>query len=138
MVVRLRPHRAGSELLELAVHQAEGGAVCARVVFATIRDRRGNHLLSVRDQEVYGENLRKKRLMTIIHLFLLHRYSSIAVHYVSPTDDNRGQTAGMKALGLFSDVSTEVGQIIVANVNVDRVDELTADDPALQALITKR
>jgi len=137
MRVRLRPHRAGSELLELTLSEPDGPR-CARVVFATIRDRRGDHILSIRDQEVFGGHLRKKRLMTIIHLFLLHRYQSICVHYVSPTDDNRAQTAGMKALGLFSSVSTEVGQIIVADVDVDNVDMILADASALRALITKQ
>ena len=134
--VRLRPHRAGSELLELLVTDA-AGAAAARVVFATIRDRKGEHILSIRDQEVYGAHNRRKRLMTIIHLFLLHRYSSVAVHYLSPTDDNQRQTDGMRALGLLTDVSAEVGHIIVAHVDVDQVAVLTSDDDALGALITK-
>jgi len=135
--VRLRPHRAGSELLELQVADGEG-TPAARVIFTTIRDRKGEHILSIRDQEVYGDQNRKKRLMTIIHLFLLHRYRSISVHYVSPTDDNRHQTAGMQALGLFVEVGTEVGHIIVADVDVERVDELANGEAALSALITKQ
>jgi malate synthase A len=137
MEVRLRPHRAGSELLELSVFEPSG-TPCARVIFATISDRKGDFILSVRDQEVYGDHLRQKRLMTIIHLFLLHRYRSEAVHYVSPTDDNRAQTAGMQKLGLFTEVNTEVGHIIFARVDRDRVDELLANPQALTALITKR
>jgi isocitrate lyase len=137
MAVRLRPHRAGSELLELLVVDPTTDAPQARVIFTTIRDRMGEHILSIRDQEVYGQHNRKKRLMTIIHLFLLHRYRSISVHYVSPTEDNLGQTAGMKVLGLFTNVSTEVGHIIVADVDVERVEVLIADEAALLALITK-
>jgi isocitrate lyase len=60
------------------------------------------------------------------------------VHYVSPTDDNQKQTAGMKALGIYDDVRTEVGQIIVAAVNTDRIRELLDPDRAeLGKLIRK-
>ena len=42
----------------------------------------------------------------------------------------------MKARGLFSDVNDEVGEIIVADVNAARIQELLAPDgAALQALI---
>jgi isocitrate lyase len=111
----------------------------ASVVFATITDRRGNHILSVRDQETNDTSLRQKRLMTLIHLFLIHRYKSNSVHYVSPTNDNEKQTAGMQALGVFGEVKTEVGDIIVADVNADTIAELLdANHTALENLIAKR
>jgi isocitrate lyase len=125
--VELRPHTAGSELLTLNVLDDSGTRV-AGVVFATIRDRRGKNLLSIRDQETVDTSLRKKRLMTLIHLFLLHRYKIVSVHYVSPTDDNHKQTEGMKAMGIFDEVNDEVGQIIVADVNTGRVQEFIAPD----------
>jgi isocitrate lyase len=44
----------------------------------------------------------------------------------------------MKANGLFNSVAQEVGEIIVADVNQDRVRELLASDrTALTALIAK-
>jgi hypothetical protein len=43
---------------------------------------------TVRDQNTFGSDLRKKRLMTLNHLFLVHRCKIRAVHYVRPTDDN--------------------------------------------------
>jgi len=44
----------------------------------------------------------------------------------------------MKSHGLFSQVNTEVGQIIVAEVNHSRIDELLAPDRmALWRLIRK-
>ncbi len=135
--VSLRPHRAGHELLEL---QIVGGAgkVMANVIFATIMDRHRHRILSVRDQNTFDTTLRQKRLMTLVHLFLLHRYDISFVHYVAPTDDNRYQTERMKAHGLFSEVTTEVGQIIVADVNVARVATLLdGDRAALKALIDK-
>ena len=76
--------------------------------------------------------------MTLVHLFLIQRYKAMSVHYVSPTDDNLRQTEGMKALGIYDDVHTEIGQIIVAGVDGDRVKELVApDSEELGRLIAK-
>jgi isocitrate lyase len=125
--VALRPHTAGSELLELSITPGRGEKL-ANVIFATIVDRRSRNLLSVRDQNTFDPGLRKKRLMTLIHLFLIHRYKVASVHYVSPTEDNRYQAQKMKAHGLFSDVHDEVGQIIVADVNAESVKALLAAD----------
>jgi len=125
--VELRPHRAGSELLELGIF-GKAGQSLANVVFAPIQDRHGRSILSVRDQNTFEGALRQKRLMTLIHLFLVHRYKADFVHYVSPTDDNQYQTAKMKAHGIFRSVNTEVGQIIVAEVDSARVAELLAAD----------
>jgi isocitrate lyase len=66
--------------------------------------------------------------MTLIHLFLIHRYKVVSVHYLTPTDDNHRQTDGMKAMGIFDEVNDEVGQIIVADVNTGRVQELLDPD----------
>jgi isocitrate lyase len=135
--VQLQPQRAGSELLELSVG-SDGHDRLANVVFAPIQDRRGRNILSVRDQNTFEESLRKKRLMTLVHLWLVHRYKSESVHYVSPTEDNQYQTTKMKSHGLFSQVNTEVGQIIVAAVNHSRIEELLAPDRvALWRLIRK-
>ena len=125
--VELRPHTAGSDLLVVNVLDDSGASV-AGVVFATIQDRRGQTILSVRDQNTFDTSLRKKRLMTLIHLFLIHRYKSVSVHYLTPTDDNHRQTEGMKAMGIFDEVNDEVGQIIVADVNTGRVQELLDPD----------
>jgi isocitrate lyase len=127
--VGLRPHTAGSELLELSLSAPDAEKV-ANVIFAVIVDRRGRIILSVRDQNTFEVALRKKRLMTLIHLFLVHRYKASTVHYVSPTDENRYQAQKMKTHGLFSDVHDEVGQIIVANVSADGVKDLLAADKA--------
>ena len=125
--VELRPHRAGSELLELALVGRDMQKE-ANVVFAPIQDRRGLNILSVRDQNTFDQTLRQKRLMTLVHLYLVHRYKIDAVHYVTPTEDNQYQAGKMKAHGLFTEVKTEVGQIIVANVNHARMSELLAPD----------
>ncbi len=137
LAVELQPHRAGSELLELAI-VGKGHEKEANVVFAPIQDRRGRIILSVRDQNTFDERLRQKRLMTLIHLYLVHRYKADSVHYVSPTEDNQYQAAKMKSHGIFSGVNTEVGQIIVADVDTMRVATLLAPDrEALGRLIRK-
>ena len=97
----------------------------ASVVFATIqRPPRHAVILSVRDQETFDHSLRQKRLMTLLHLFLIHRYKAASMHYVTPTDDNVKQAEGMKKLGIFDDVTVEIGHIIVADVEPTRVAEL--------------
>ena len=140
--VQLRPHRAGSELLELAIFGAGAGdeaeSKVANVVFAPIHDRKGRSILSVRDQNTFAEPLRQKRLMTLVHLWLVHRFKADAVHYVSPTQDNQYQAAKMKSHGIFREVQTEVGEIIVADVDGPRVAELLSPDrAALGRLISK-
>ena len=135
--VQLRPHTAGSELLELSI-LAAGGAKVANVIFAVIQDRRGRNILSVRDQNTFDPALRQKRMMTLNQLFLISRYHVDSLHFVTPTEDNQRQTERMKARGIFSAVNAEVGKIIVAEVNKDRIKELTEPDKvALTTLIQK-
>jgi isocitrate lyase len=125
--VELRPHTAGSDLLGLSVLD-ESGAKVAGIVFATIQDRRGRTILSIRDQNTFDTSLRKKRLMTLLHLFLIHRYKISSIHYLTPTNDNHKQTEGMKGMGIFDQVNDEVGEIIVADVNATRIQELLDPD----------
>jgi len=125
--VQLRPHTAGSDLLELSVLAEPNQEKVANVIFASLQDRRGRNFLSVRDQNTQTP-FRKKRLMTLTQLFLIHRYSASAVHYVTPTEDNERQAEKMKSVGIFSDVHTEIGQIIVAQVNKEGIAELLKPD----------
>jgi len=96
----------------------------ANVVFADVQDWRGNRILSARDQNKLDLSLRRIRLMTLMHLFLIERYKAARVHYLSPTDDNRHPTERMKQLGIFSSVNMEAGLIIAAAVDSARVAEL--------------
>jgi isocitrate lyase len=135
--VVLKPHIAGSELLELTLLDSENSKM-ANIIFATLQDRRDRSMLSIRDQNTFSEDFRQKRLMTLISLFLIHRYKVDTVHYVTPTEDNQRQAEGMLGLGLYEDIQTEVGQIIVARVNAERVKELvTPDSDELKKLIAK-
>lgn len=135
--VQLRPRRAGSDVLELGI-LSEAGDQLANVVVDPIKDRHGRSILQVRDQNTFAEKLRQKRLMTLIHLWLVHRFKADAVYYVTPTEDNLYQTEKMKSHGIFSEVYQEVGEIIVAEVNKPRIAELLEPDRvALRKLITK-
>ena len=137
LTVSLRPHTAGSEVLELSVTDGAGGERLANIVFTTIADRRGRTILSVRDQNTVDPALRRKRLMTLLHLFLVHRYRAASVHYLTPTNDNRRQCERMAEIGIFGSVNDEVGEIIVADVNAQAVHSLVAPDAVeLERLIT--
>ena len=136
--VQLRPRRAGADVLELAIFGDSNGEKLADVVFDPIKDRHGRSILTVRDQNTYAAKMRQKRLMTVVHLWLVNRFKADAVYYVSPTEDNIYQTEKMKAHGIFSSVNKDVGEIIIADVNQARIAELLAPDRvALQKLIHK-
>ncbi|BBZ44011.1 isocitrate lyase ICL2 [Mycobacterium parmense] len=135
--VQLRPRRAGSDVLVLGIY-GNGDEQLANVVFDPIKDRHGRSILTVRDQNTFAEKLRQKRLMTLIHLWLVHRFKADAVYYVTPTEDNLYQTSKMKSHGIFREVNQEVGEIIVAEVDRPRIEELLKPDRvALRKLITK-
>ncbi|MCV7413199.1 isocitrate lyase [Mycobacterium florentinum] len=135
--VTLRPRRAGSDVLELGIFGNDDEQL-ANVVVDPIKDRHGRSILQVRDQNTFSEKLRQKRLMTLIHLWLVNRFKADAVYYVTPTEDNLYQTEKMKSHGIFSEVYPEVGEIIVAEVNKPRIAELLKPDRvALRKLITK-
>jgi isocitrate lyase len=128
--VELRPHTAGSDLLELRV-RGDSDDPLANVIFASIADRRGRSILSIRDQNT-APSIRRRRLMTLVQLFLIHRYRAGSIHYLTPTEDNRAQTQRMQEMGIFTVVRTEIGQIVVADVNRERVAALV--QPAGDAL----
>jgi isocitrate lyase len=135
--VTLRPHTAGSELLELTLVDSKNNKM-ANIIFAVLQDRRERNMLSIRDQNTFNEDFRKKRLMTLITLFLIHRYKAVSVHYVTPTEDNQFQAEGMRGLGLYEEIRTEIGEIIVAQVAAERVKELVKpDSDELKKLIAK-
>jgi isocitrate lyase len=125
--VTLRPSREGADVLELSV-LGEDDEKKANVVFAPTQDRRGQVILSVRDQNTFAREMRQKRLMTLVHVYLISRYSASSVHYLTPTEDNDHQSRKMQEQGIYSTVSPEVGQIIVAQVDADVVRTLNDDD----------
>jgi isocitrate lyase len=139
LTVRLRPRRAGSDVLDLGIYGDNADEPLANAVVDPIKDRHGRNILTVRDQNTFAEKMRQKRLMDVIHLWLIHRFKPEIVYYVTPTEDNIYQTEKMKSHGIFSNVYQEVGEIIVADVNQPRIDELLAPDrEALKKLIAKQ
>jgi len=135
---QLRPVAAGSDFLELSMWN-DGKEKVGNIIFADVQDRHGYKLLSIRDMNTFDSSLRKKRLMTLAHLFLVHRYKTGLVHYLNPSEDNQHQAEKMKRLGLFSQVDTQAQLIIVATVNHARIAELLAGDKeALTRLIKKQ
>ncbi len=138
--IQFRPLRPGGEVLELGIHGgADGDEKLANVLVDPIKDRNGRSILTVRDQNTFAEQLRQKRLMTLIHLWLIHRFKADAVYYIKPTEDNVYQTEKMKSHGIFRDVNKDVGEVIVADVNHPRIEELLAPDrEALMRLIRKQ
>ena len=134
---QLRPVEAGSDFLELSLWNNAKERV-GNIVFADVQDRRGHKLLSIRDMNTFDLSLRKKRLMTLAHIFLLHRYKAGLVHYLSPTEDNQHQALKMQRLGIFNKVNNQAGLIIVASVSAARLGELlNPDRVVLRKLITK-
>ena len=134
----LKPHTVGTFVLELNIMNGKGEKV-ADVIFEVLQDRKGEKILTVRDENNFDPALRQKRLATLLHLFLIHRYRTDFVHYVSPTEDNLMQTKGMMRLGIYESVNTEVGHIIVTKVNVEYVKELLSPDRReLKKLIAKK
>jgi isocitrate lyase len=137
--VSLKPHAPGSDVLELRIlsHRTVLGEKVLSVVFTNVQDRRGRRILSVRDQNT-DQNLRRKRLMTLAHLFLIHRYKVDSIHYLTPSEDNERQTESMKRQGIFSAVNAEVGEIIVADVDQEHIKSVLAGDQvALKSFIAK-
>ncbi len=132
----LRPHTAGSDLLEVRVVD-ESSEMLANVIFASIVDRRGRSILSIRDQNT-APSIRRRRLMTLVQLFLIHRYRAASLHYLTPSEDNQSQTQRMRDLGIFTIVRTEIGQIIVADVHRERVSELVRPDGELLAELIRK
>lgn len=136
--VELKPHTVGTFVLEMNIMNGKGDKV-ADVIFEILQDRKGEKILTVRDENNFDPALRQKRLATLLHLFLIHRYKTDFVHYVSPTEDNLMQTKGMMRLGIYESVNTEVGHIIVTKVNVEYVKELLSPDRReLKKLIAKK
>lgn len=134
----LKPHTVGTFVLELNILNGTGEKV-ADVIFEILQDRKGEKILTVRDENIFDTGLRQKRLATLLHLFLIHRYRTDFVHYVSPTEDNLMQTKGMMRLGIYESVNTEVGHIIVTKVNVEYVKELlNPNRRELKKLIAKK
>ncbi len=130
--VALRPHMPGSSILELKVTKDD--ELIANVIFSSLKDRNKQSILSIRDQNTLAK-YRKKRLMTLLHIFLLNRFKSDVVHYLTPTDDNTKQCEGMKRKGIYTSFNEEIGQLIVAEVGKGRLVSFVEQESKIEDLL---
>jgi isocitrate lyase len=137
LTAKIRPQSQGSDILELRVVDGSNTKV-AEVVFNVMCDREDKVFLFIRNQIIYDTGLRRKRFMSLLQLFLMYRYKADIIQYMTPTEDNRQQTNGMKRHGFFEDVIEEIGDIIVAHVNKANVAETVGHDgQGINQLISK-
>jgi isocitrate lyase len=134
--VNLRPYKPGSTVMELAL--ISGDEKIANMVFASVADRNKRQILSIRDQNMFKSKLRKKRLMTLMHLFVINRYKCDTVHYLTPTADNAKQCDGMQKMGIYDTFTNEIGQIIVAKVSKDKVRNFLEKEGRIESFIQKK
>jgi len=134
--VQLRPNKPGSTVMELAL--SSGNEQLANIVFTSVTDRNNKQILSVRDQNMFKDDFRQKRLMTLMHLFIINRYQSATVHYLTPTADNLKQCEAMQKMGLYSSFGDEIGEIIVANIATDEVRAYVEIEDRITKLIHKQ
>lgn len=133
--VKLRPQSSGGSVLELSVLQED--QKIANVIFSSLRDRNKQSILSIRDQNTFNTKYRRKRLMTLLHLFLLNRFKSNLVHYLTPTEDNVKQCEAMSRRGIYENVHEEVGQLIVAEVRIDEIKTYVTNDHKVKQLLDR-
>lgn len=131
--LQLKPLSSGASVLELAVFNK--GEKIANVVFSTLLDRNKVSILSIRDQNTFQSKYRRKRLMTLLHIFLLNRFKSDKVHYLTPTVDNVKQCEAMERRSIYSNIHEEVGQIIVAEVQKCEVGDFVTEREKISDLL---
>ncbi|HWP58594.1 MAG TPA: isocitrate lyase/phosphoenolpyruvate mutase family protein [Candidatus Acidoferrales bacterium] len=133
--VELKERWAGSEEMMLNVFD-EARDKIAEIIFRVDKDRQGRKLLAVKDQNTVKQ-YRSRRLMTLMHFFLLHRYKTDLVHYVTPTDDNRLSVQRMIDYGVFRQSRTDDPNIIALEVNTARAQKIFASDASVRRFIAK-
>lgn len=133
--VKLKPHMPGSSVMELVLSINE--EKIANLVFTSVTDRNKRQILSIRDQNTLRKDIRKKRLMTLMHLFIINRYQCDTVHYLTPTNDNAKQCDAMLTMGLYANFTDEIGQIIVADIATDQVRTYVNMEGRITQLIQK-
>jgi isocitrate lyase len=131
--VELKERWAGSEEMMLNVFD-EASDKIAEITFRVDRDRQGRKFLAVKDQNTM-KPYRSKRLMTLMHFFLLHRYKTDLVHYVTPTDDNRLSVQRMIHNGVFRETRTDDPNMIALEVDTARAQRIFSSDESIKRFI---
>jgi len=132
--VEVKERWAGSEEMMLNVFD-EARDKIAEIIYRVDKDRAGRKFLAVKDQNTV-KKYRARRLMTLMHFFLLHRYKTDLVHYVTPTDDNRLSVSRMIQNGVFREARTDDPNIIAIGVDTARAQKIFANDESLRRFIT--
>ncbi len=133
--VEVKERWAGSEEMMLNVFD-EAPDKIAEITFTVDKDRGGRKFLAIKDQNTV-KRYRTKRLMTLMHFFLLHRYKTALVHYVTPTDDNRKSVQHMTDYGVFREARTDDPNIIAIEVNTSRTQKIFSTDESLKRFIAR-
>jgi isocitrate/methylisocitrate lyase len=133
--VELKERWAGSEEMMLNVFDEVSDKI-AELTFRVDKDRDGRKFLAIKDQNTVKQ-YRSKRLMTLMHFFVLHRYKTDLVHYVSPTNDNRLSVQHMTQYGVFREARTDDPNIIAIEVNTARAQRIFSADASLRRFIAR-
>ena len=134
--VEIKERWAGSEEMMLNVFD-EARDKIAEIIYRVDKDRAGRRFLAVKDQNTI-KKYRARRLMTLMHFFLLHRYKTDLVHYVTPTNDNRLSVSRMIQNGVFRQARTDDPNIIAIGVDTARAQKIFANDDSLKRFITNQ
>ncbi len=133
--VELKERWAGSEEMMLNVFD-EARDKIAEITFRVDKDREGRKFLAIKDQNTV-KKFRNRRLMSLMHFFLLHRYKTDLVHYLAPTDDNRLSVQRMILNGSFRWARTDDPNIIAIEVETVRAQKIFANDESIKRFISK-
>ncbi len=133
--VELKEHWAGAEEMMLNVFD-EARDKIAEIIFRVDKDREGRKLLAVKDQNTV-KKYRSRRLMSLMHFFLLHRYKTDLVHYVTPSGDNRLSVQRMIHNGVFRSARTDDPNIIAIEVDTARTQKIFANDESIKRFLAK-
>jgi isocitrate lyase len=133
--VEVKERWAGAEEMMLNVFD-EARDKIAEIIFRVDKDRQGRKFLAVKDQNTV-KRYRNRRLMSLVHFFLLHRYKTDLVHYVSPSGDNRLSVQRMIHNGVFRSARTDDPNIIAIEVDTARAQKIFANDESIKRFIAK-
>jgi isocitrate lyase len=134
--VELKERWAGSEDMMLNLFD-EAHDKIAEIIFRVDKDREGRKYLAVKDQNTM-KKYRTRRLMTLMHFFLLHRYKTDLVHYVTPTNDNRLSVQRMIQNGVFRAARTDDPNIISIEVDTGRGQKIFANEESIRRFIARQ
>ena len=124
LTVWLRPRAAWSDGIELRVVGPDGLTI-AEVAATEIRDRDGRRVLCL-TQQATAPGARRRGLMALVELYLLHRTGAELVHHLAPTEASVAYSDGLARRGLYAAIEASTSELIAARVDRLRVDDLVA------------